>query len=287
MEAIEFGAAERWIRSRLDQTVATVHQAFADYRLDLAAQAIYEFTWDEYCDWYLELSKPALREGSPGAARGTRQTLITVLESLLRLAHPLMPFITEAIWQRTAPLAGVSGETIMRQPYPESDPALRDPQAEAEIAWLQRVILGIRRIRGEMDISPSRPIPVLLTHASAEDRQLLERNQRFLITLARLESIRIVAEDETLPESALALAGEMEIRVPMAGLVDKAAELARLAKERARLEGEIARAEGKLANERFISKAPAAVVDKERSKLAEAQYALAKVAEQEQRVAAL
>ncbi|MBK5937577.1 valine--tRNA ligase [Halorhodospira halophila] len=284
---VELGAAERWVRSRLDRTVAEVRQAFADYRLDQAAQAIYEFTWDEYCDWYLELSKPALREGTEAQARGTRQTLIQVLEELLRLAHPLMPFITEAIWQRVAPVAGVTGETIMRQPYPAPLAERRDETAEAEIDWVQRVILGVRRIRGEMDISPSRPVPVLLRHAGDQDRARLAEHEGFVTTLARLESIRILEADEQPPESALALAGEMEVLVPMAGLVDKDAELARLAKERARLEGEIERAEKKLGNESFVAKAPAEVVDKERAKLTEAQQALEKVAEQERRVEAL
>ncbi|MCG5533852.1 valine--tRNA ligase [Halorhodospira sp. 9621] len=284
---LELGAAERWIRSRLDRTVAEVRQAFADYRLDQAAQAIYEFTWDEYCDWYLELSKPALREGTEAQARGTRQTLIQVLEELLRLTHPLMPFITEAIWQRVAPVAGVTGETIMRQPYPTPLAERRDETAEAEIDWVQRVILGVRRIRGEMDISPSRPVPVLLRHAGERDRARLAEHEGFVTTLARLESIRVLEADEQPPESALALAGEMEVLVPMAGLVDKDAELARLAKERARLEGEIERAEKKLGNESFVAKAPAEVVDKERAKLTEAQQALEKVAEQERRVEAL
>ncbi|MCG5537430.1 valine--tRNA ligase [Halorhodospira sp. 9622] len=284
---VELGAAERWIRSRLDRTVAEVRQAFADYRLDQAAQAIYEFTWDEYCDWYLELSKPALREGTEAQARGTRQTLIQVLEELLRLTHPLMPFITEAIWQRVAPVAGITGETIMRQPYPTPLAERRDETAEAEIDWVQRVILGVRRIRGEMDISPSRPVPVLLRHAGERDRTRLAEHEGFVTTLARLESIRILEADEQPPESALALAGEMEVLVPMAGLVDKDAELARLAKERARLEGEIERAEKKLGNESFVAKAPAEVVDKERAKLTEAQQALEKVAEQERRVEAL
>ncbi|ABM61466.1 valine--tRNA ligase [Halorhodospira halophila] len=284
---VELGAAERWIRSRLDRTVAEVRQAFADYRLDQAAQAIYEFTWDEYCDWYLELSKPALREGTAAQARGTRQTLIQVLEELLRLTHPLMPFITEAIWQRVAPVAGAQGETIMRQPFPAADAQRRDATAEAEIDWVQRVILGVRRIRGEMDISPSQPVPVLLRHAGEQDRARLAEHQGFVTTLARLESIRVLEADEQPPESALALAGEMEVLVPMAGLVDKEAELARLAKERTRLEGEIERAEKKLGNESFVAKAPAEVVDKERAKLNEAQQALEKVAEQERRVEAL
>ncbi|MFP4130264.1 MAG: valine--tRNA ligase [Halorhodospira sp.] len=284
---VALGAPERWIRSRLERTIAEVRQAYADYRLDLAAQAIYQFTWDAYCDWYLELSKPALREGSEAEARGTRQTLIEVLEALLRLLHPLMPFITEAVWQRAAPVAGIGGETVMRQPYPAPDAGRRDEAAEAEIDWIQRVVLAVRRLRGEMDISPSRPVPVLLRHAGEADAERLRRHEAFLTALARLESIRLLEPGEAPPEAAMALAGDMEVLVPMAGLVDKDAELARLAKERSRLEGEIQRAERKLANEDFVAKAPAAVVDKERDKLAEARQALEKVAEQEARVQAL
>ena len=285
--AVELGEADRWIRSRLDRTIAAVREALDQYRLDHAAQAIHQFTWDAYCDWYLELSKPALREGTEAQARGTRRTLIEVLEALLRLTHPLMPFITEAIWRRVAPIAGASGETIMRQPYPAPAAELRDEAAEAEIAWLQEVILGVRRIRGEMDISPSRPVPVLVRNAGEADAERLRRHEAFLTSLARLESIRQLQAGEEPPECALALAGEMEILVPMAGLVDKEAELARLAKERSRLEGEIQRAEGKLANEDFVGKAPAEVVDKERTKLAEARQALERIAEQEARVRAL
>ena len=291
----ELGVAERWILSRFDRTVERVRAALDGYRLDLAAQALYEFTWDEYCDWYLELSKPALAAGSAGdageiarlRAHGARWTLVTVLEGLLRLMHPLMPFITEAVWQRVAPLAGVDGETVMRQPYPRPEPSRRDPEAEDEMAWLQQCILGVRRIRGEMDIAPGRPLPVLVRNASGDDRHRLERHESFLMTLARLEAVDELAAGAEPPESAIALVGDMELLVPMAGLIDKEAELARLEKERRRLEGEIERAEKKLGNESFVAKAPAAVVDKERAKLNEARAALEKVTGQEERIRAL
>ncbi len=285
---VELGTAERWIISRLQKTERTVNEAIAGYRMDQAAQAIYEFTWDEYCDWYLELSKPALQGDVDAArARGTRRTLVRVLEALLRLAHPIMPFITEEIWQRVAPLAGASGETIMDQPYPIAEAGREDPEAEAEIDWMQRFILGIRRIRGEMDIAPGKRLPVMLQNASATDLERLERHRGALDFLARLESVEVLEAGAEAPESALALVDQLEIRVPMAGLIDKDAELTRLGKEQKRLQDEIARTEGKLANESFVNRAPADVVGREREKLEEARSALARIEEQIQRIEAL
>ena len=282
---IELGTAERWIISRLQQTERAVSEAIEGYRMDQAAQAIYEFTWDEYCDWYLELSKPTLQgNGDPARVRGTRQTLVRVLEALLRLAHPIMPFITEEIWQRVAPLTGVDGETIMTRPFPVAEAGREDPAAEAEIDWMQRFILGIRRIRGEMDIAPGKPLPVLLQNASDLDRQRLERHRAELDFLARLESVTVLEAGEDAPESALALVDELEVRVPMAGLIDKEAERARLDKERRRLADDLARTEGKLANEAFVSRAPADVVQRERDKLAEGRSALARIDEQVARI---
>ncbi len=285
---VELGTAERWIISRLQKTEATVNEAIAGYRMDQAAQAIYEFTWDEYCDWYLELSKPALQgDVDPARARGTRRTLVRVLEALLRLAHPMMPFITEEIWQRVAPLAGASGETIMNQPYPVAEASKEDPEAEAEIDWMQRFILGIRRIRGEMDIPPGKRLPVILQNASATDLHRLQQHRSALDFLARLESVEVLRAGEEAPESALALVDQLEIRVPMAGLIDKEAELARLGKEQSRLTDDIARTEGKLSNEAFVSRAPAQVVEREREKLAEAQAALERIEEQITKIQAL
>ena len=285
---LAYGTAERWIVSRLQRTEQTVNEALQSYRLDLAAQAIYEFTWDEYCDWYLELSKPALQGAADTPeARGTRYTLIRVLEGLLRLIHPIMPFITEAIWQRVAPVAGLKGDTIMTQAFPIADPDRIDTEAEAEIDWLQRFILGIRRIRGEMDIPPSRRLPVLLHNAGDVDRQRIERHRAALDFLGRFESIRFLEPDETAPESALALVDALEIRVPMAGLIDKEAERARLAKSRERLAGDLQRIRGKLDNAAFVERAPGEVVQREREKLAETESALARIDEQIARVEAL
>ncbi|AGY91552.1 hypothetical protein SPICUR_02705 [Spiribacter curvatus] len=283
--SMAYGTADRWIVTRLQRTAQTVNEAIQSYRMDLAAQAIYEFTWDEYCDWYLELSKPALQgDADTPHARGTRYTLVRVLETLLRLVHPMMPFITESIWQRVAPVAGIKGETIMTQAFPAADPDRIDADAEAEIDWLQRFILGIRRIRGEMDIAPGRRLPVMLGNASALDQRRVERHRAELDFLARLESIRILDADEQAPESALALVDELEIRVPMAGLIDRDAELARLEKARGRLADDLTRIRGKLDNASFVERAPADVVQRERDKLAETQSALTRIDEQITRV---
>ena len=287
-EPVELSVADRWIISRLQRTEEAVIRNLENYRLDQAAQAVYEFIWDEYCDWYLELSKPILYQAEdPAALRGTRRTLVRVLEAVLRLIHPLMPFVSEDIWQRIAPLAGAEGETIMRQPYPEPDDERQDDDAEAEVAWQQAFILAVRRIRGEMNIAPNRALPVLLVNAGSADRERVERYRWFLDFLARLESVTILDDVGDAPESAMALAGDMEVRVPMAGLIDKDAELARLDKERTRLAGEVERTEGKLANENFVNKAPTDVVQKERDKLAEQRDALARVEDQYRRIAAL
>jgi valyl-tRNA synthetase len=283
----DLSLADRWIVSRLQNAEAEVCRHFDSYRFDLAAQAIYEFAWYEFCDWYLELSKPVLQHGSETQQRGTRRTLVRVLETLLRLAHPLMPFITEEIWQRVAPLAGKTGETIMLQPYPQADASKRDPQAEAEMTWLQGFILGIRQIRGEMDIAPGKPLPVLAMNASTEDRARTVRHRALIDFLARVQDIRFLADGESAPEAATALLGEMKLLVPMAGLIDKAAEIARLQKL---IEGKrkvINGSEHRLANPQFVSNAPAAVVEKERATLAEHQRAVNELQAQLARIQSL
>lgn len=290
---IELSTADRWIISRLQQTEAEVERAFGDYRMDRAAAAIYEFTWNEYCDWYLELSKPVLYsdESSEAALRGTRRTLVRVLETLLRLAHPIMPFITEEIWQRIAPLAGkpvIEGEsTIMLEPYPCADESRIDSDADAEMEWVKAFVLGIRSIRGEMDIAPGRPLPVLIQDASERDRAVLESHRATLHALARLESIELLNSDVEAPESATALVGEMKILIPMAGLIDKDAEIQRLEKEIGKVEGEIKRLQGKLNNANFVDRAPEAVVAKEREKLEEAQTRQQQLSEQKRKIEAL
>jgi len=281
-EDFELSPADRWIISRLQRVEQEVNQAIGNYRFDLTANAIYEFTWDEYCAWYLELSKPVLYDehSAPELQRGTRRTLVRVLETILRLAHPIIPFITEEIWQKVAPLAGVSGETIMLQSYPEADASKIDDKAEKEMQWVMDFIVGVRKIRSGMNIPPSKPLTVLLANGSAQDIAWLDANEAFIKSLARTESITWLSEGEEAPESATSLVGEMKLLIPMAGLIDKEAELARLDKEIARLQGEVKRLEGKLGNDKFVGKAPEAVVQKEREKLAEAQSSLTSLQEQ-------
>lgn len=259
------------------------------FRFDLATQALYEFVWDEYCAWYLELVKPVLwdENASLERQRGTRRTLARVLEVVLRLAHPFMPFITEEIWQRLKAPAGVQGETLMLQPWPVANEARIDAAAEGDIEWVKALMLGVRQIRGEMKISMAKRIDIIVANASAEDQRRLADFEPLLNKLAKLESVRVLAAGEEAPMSATTLVGEMEVLVPMAGLIDKDAELARLDKEIGRLEGEVKRVGGKLSNEGFVAKAPAEVLEKERAKLAEAEQALAKLVDQRQRIATL
>ncbi len=288
-EPVELSSVDRWIISSLQRTEAEVNRQLEAFRFDLAAQALYEFIWDEYCAWYLELVKPVLWDENASAERqrGTRRTLVRVLETALRLAHPFMPFITEEIWQRVAPLAGKSGPTLMLQPWPEFNPERLDEAAEGDIEWVKAFMLGIRQIRGEMNISMAKRIDVVLGNASAEDQRRLADNEPLLKKLAKLESIRVLGQGEDAPLAATALVGDLQVLVPMGGLIDKDAELARLDKEIARLDGEVQRVGGKLANAGFVDKAPPQVIDKERAKLAEAEQARAKLVEQRARIASL
>ncbi|HWV14904.1 MAG TPA: valine--tRNA ligase [Cellvibrio sp.] len=285
----ELSVADRWIISKLQLAEKNVAEYLDSYRLDLAAQAIYEFVWNEYCDWYLELSKPVIwnTEATAAQKKGTRRTLIRVLETILRLAHPLMPFITEEIWQKIKPLAGASGETIMQARYPEAQESKIDQQALSDVEWLQAIILGVRNIRGEMNISPAKDLPVLFKNGSAEDQQRLQSNQQFLKKLASLESITWLNASDAEPMSATTLVGNMEILVPMAGLIDKDAEIARLSKESGKLEMDISRTEAKLSNAAFVDKAPAEVVEKERARVAESKMAIEKLREQILKISAL
>lgn len=288
-EPVELSSVDRWIISQLQRTEAEVTRQLDAFRFDLATQALYEFVWDEYCAWYLELVKPVLwdENASIERQRGTRRTLARVLEVVLRLAHPFMPFITEEIWQRLKAPAGVQGETLMLQPWPVANEARIDAAAEGDIEWVKALMLGVRQIRGEMKISMAKRIDIIVANASAEDQRRLADFEPLLNKLAKLESVRVLAAGEEAPMSATTLVGEMEVLVPMAGLIDKDAELARLDKEIGRLDGEVKRVGGKLANEGFVAKAPAEVLEKERAKLAEAEQALAKLVDQRQRIATL
>ncbi len=286
---VALSLADRWIISRLQNAEQTVTEALNTYRLDLAAQALYEFIWNEYCDWYLELSKPVLWDENASAEqkRGTRRTLIRVLETTLRLAHPLMPFITEEIWQKIKELAGAQGETIMLAPYPVADEGKVDAEASADIEWLKAVILGVRNIRGEMNISPAKKLPLFFYNGSGQDQRRLNDNRQYLIKLAALEDATWLNPGDEAPVSATALAGNLELLVPMAGLIDKDAELERLSKETVKLEKDIQKTEGKLGNASFVDKAPKEVVDKERDRLDGLKSALSKLQEQVRRIESL
>ncbi|RMF19013.1 MAG: valine--tRNA ligase [Gammaproteobacteria bacterium] len=283
---VELGVADRWIISRLQETEQAVEKAFGQYRFDLASQAIYEFIWNEYCDWYLELSKPVLwdEEASEARQRGTRRTLVRVLEAALRMTHPLMPFITEEIWHKVKDLAGVSGDTLMTQPFPVAEPDKIDPAATATIEWLKGVILAVRNIRGELNIPPSKAVPVLFAEGTEADRTRHAENDTYLRKLAKIESIDWLADADA-PACAVQVVNGLKVMVPLAGLIDVEAELARLDKEIQKLEKECQRLSGKLNNEKFVSKAPAEVVAKEREKFANAEDALNKLRAQREQLA--
>jgi valyl-tRNA synthetase len=263
-----YSLPDRWIRSRLGKTIAESRDHIEHYRLDLAAKSLYEFTWNEYCDWYLELTKPLLQsDDTPAEVKAaTQRTLIEVLETLLRTLHPIIPFITEEVWQRVAPVAGIKGDTIMLQPFPEATDFASDDQAEQELDWIMGFVLGIRQIRGEMDISPGKPLTVLLQDVAPADHELFKQHQLYISKLARLENIRILDKAEEAPTSATALLGGMQILVPMAGLIDVAAERERLQKRRDKAAAELAKIEAKLGNASFVDRAPEAVVAKERDR---------------------
>ncbi|MDV6317962.1 valine--tRNA ligase [Chromohalobacter sp. HP20-39] len=289
---VELSLADRWIVSRLQQTEAQVTRAMEEFRFDHASQALYDFVWNEYCDWYLELSKPVLWDDNATAAakRGTRRTLVRVLETVLRLAHPMMPFISEEIWQRVAPLAGTHAggdDSIMAQPWPQADQSRIDENATRDIEWLKGVIIAVRNIRAEMNIAPGKPLEALLTKGGEADRERLEAYRLFLSKLAKLDSITWLDDPDQAPLAATQLVGDMEVLVPMAGLIDKDVELARLAKEIDKQDKFIGGIEKKLGNESFISKAPTEVVEKERAKLADAQASRQHLSEQRDKIAAL
>jgi len=286
---ITLGVADRWILSRLAHTLGVVEQSFADYRFDFAATALYEFTWYEFCDWYLELTKPVLQgEGSSDEAkRAARRTLVQVLEGLLRAWHPLMPFISEEIWQRVAPLAGThpgGDATIMTAPWPQMSDWTRDSDAESDVEWIKAFVLGVRQIRGEMDISPSRKLPALLENVETAERARLSTYASYLQRLAGLESLRILDAGEAAPPSATAVIGAMRVLVPMAGLIDPKAEAARLDKRIVKIRDEIKRANAKLANDNFVRNAPPEVVTQEKTRIAEFERTLASLEGQLQRV---
>lgn len=289
----QLSLADRWIISRLQQAESDIAKHFNEYRFDLASQTLYDFIWNEYCDWYLELSKPILTDPNAALAlqTGTRRTLVRVLEATLRLAHPIMPFITEEIWQTIAPYAGIKDNgdkhTIMLQAYPKPDSEKIDAAALADIEWVKAVVIAVRNIRGEMNISPAKTLPLFFNNASDQDQSRLKTAGQLIQSLAKVESITCLATDEQAPAAATQLVGELEIMVPLAGLIDKDAEIARLDKEIAKLDKEVTRIGGKLSNPGFVDKAPADVVAKEQQKLDETKAAKQRLQNQQQQLDSL
>ncbi len=288
-DSIDFKAlsiTDRWILSRQQELIDIVHHDFQNYRFDLAAKALYEFTWNEFCDWYLELIKPVMFSDDEAAKRQTRRVLLEVLETLLRLMHPIIPFITEEIWQTIAPKLGKEATTIMLQDYPRSDNAWVDVDSAHSIDWLKEFIMGVRKIRSEMDIAPKQGLNVLCQQASESDLKQIKIHQAALKKLAKIEGIDILGDEEA-PEAALALVGEMKVLIPLAGLIDKDAEIERLSKDISKLEINIGKTRAKLANPGFTDKAPAAVVEKEQQRMQEQEQTLHDLLQQQEKMAKL
>jgi valyl-tRNA synthetase len=288
-QGAEFSLADRWIRSRLAGLLTRIEAGFADYRLDNVANALYEFTWHEFCDWYVELSKAVLQSesASPAAKRGTRMTLVQTLETLLRALHPLAPFISEEIWQRVRVSAGARGETIMLAEFPAAAAVPTDAQAEPEMRWVMDFVLGVRQIKGEMDIAPSRKLEVLLQNAHARDVEYLERNLHYLMRLAGVETPRVLAAGEAAPIAAVALLGNLEILVPMKGLIDPTAELERLGKRLRKAQIDSSKLEAKLGNSQFAQNAPPDIVAKDQQRLEELRTEIGQLSAQTARVTKL
>ncbi len=274
----DLSTADKWILSRLQSTKSKVEKHLNDYRLDLMSQELYEFVWGDYCDWYLELSKPLLQDES--TKLGTQATLIKVLNEIVTLLHPIIPFITEEIFEQCNTITCSNNTSLMTQAYPEVDDKLVSTDAEDEIKWLQTFILGIRQIRGEMNIPPSKPLPCFVQNVSQTDEKYLQDNANILNSLAKIENIQTLSNKEDAPESATALVGEMKVLIPLAGLIDKDQEIARLTKEIEKLDKQKMQFEGKLNNEKFVSGAPKAIVDVERERLASTLSAISDLNEQ-------
>ncbi len=276
---LQYSLADRWIISRLQLVEDQVEQAIKDYRLDNMANALYTFVWDEFCSWYLELSKVVLNsdQTSDAEKRATRRSLVRVLEAILRLLHPTMPFITEEIWQQVAPLAGTKGDTIMTQDYPASDTAKIDAAALREMQWVQDVITAIRNIRGDRNIEPGKKLPVLLQGGDEGDWTDLHRNRDYLLQLGRLQSIDKINAGQTAPKSAMSLVGRLKVLVPLGEVIDKQSEVDRLTRELEKFRKDLVRSNGKLENRSFVDKAPKQVVDKERQRVTEIVLAIDKL----------
>ena len=272
---------DRWILDRQQEVIDLTHRHLKNYRFDLAAQALYNFVWHELCDWYIELCKPVLfrEDTGPYVQHNTRRVLLEVMDTSLRLLHPVIPFITEEIWQLIARRAQITGNSISLQPFPRSNPELVDPDSLQKMEWSKEFINAVRKIRADMDIAPGKPLPVLVQNWSAQDREYFETNRLYIYELATLEHVRWL-EDEAVPESATALAGKIKILIPLAGLIDKDVECARLEREIGKLERNLEKIQAKLDNPNFKAKAPKAVVDQEVTRLSTAHTALQQLKEQ-------
>ncbi len=281
-DPLQLSLADRWIISQLQTIEMEVTEHFEKYRFDLAAKALYEFIWGQYCDWYLELSKPVLFSDncSDAEKRGTRHTLVAVFETLLRLLHPIMPFISEEIWQTIKPLTAKTSDTIMLEAYPVADNNLIDTVANQQLEWVKNFIVGIRKIRSEMDIKPSKALPILLQNWTAEDKATFNQNALFINALAKIETAQWLAENADAPESATALVGEMKILIPLAGLIDKEAETARLSKEIEKIQKGLQGLEARLNNPNFADKAPEKIVNQVRQQADDQKIALTQLEEQ-------
>ena len=286
---MELSVVDHWILSEFQHTAAAVNMAMETYRFDLAAKAIYEFVWDELCDWYLELSKPILlaTDMTEAARCGARHTLLTVLEQTLRLAHPFIPFMTEEIWQQVPISIRGHSETIMLEAFPEANTDLINKQAEDDVRWIKAIVTGIRNIRGEMDISFAKPIPVLFANGSDQDKGRLDAYRPLLTFLIKPERLDWHEAGNETPVSATQLVGEMQLLVPMSGLIDKDAEITRLDKEIDKKLTEVSRAESKINNPSFVERAPADVVQKEKDKMLDLGSAIQQLQEQKKRIVSL
>ena len=281
---------EKWIISRLNSSIKDIHQHFAQYRLDMVSQDIYEFIWNEYCDWYVELAKASLNDDSVTDARKAqiRYVLLHVLETALRFTHPIMPYLTEQIWQTIAPLLGRKNtDSIVVADYPQTDDSQISEQTEADMAWLQELIASVRNIRGEMKLGNAVRLPVLLQNVSADEEARLSRIKNQFKALAKVESLEIVKEGDDVPLSSSSMVGQLRVLVPMKGLIDPTAELARLGKSYDKLKDQADGIARKLGNEGFVSKAPAEVVDAEKAKLAELEGQLTAMTAQMEQLKAL
>jgi len=280
--------ADSWILSKQQETIDLTHKHLKNFRFDLAAQALYEFSWHEFCDWYVELSKPTLFKDDVDEVikQNSRSVLLEVFESLLKLLHPIIPFVTEELWQPIAEELKITGESISIQDFPRSNNDYVDVESLQKLEWSKEFINSIRKIRSESDIAPGKPLNILLQNYSEQDQSNFETSQQYICTLAKVENVEWLTHDEA-PESATALVGEMKILIPLAGLIDKEAESARLEKEIKKIETNHEKSTAKLNNPNFADKAPADVVNKERERVAEMQTKLKQLKEQLEKIKAL